>query len=267
MWTIERLWRLFATGLLYVIFGICSVALAVTVVLPLALIGFATPNLRIRVWRKIIQLSFTAFVGLGQLLGVFHVRFTNVEALNQSGQLIIANHPTLLDVVILISKLPDVECVIKRQLSSNPFVAFQVWLANYIQNDKSEELIRECVDRLNDGKSVILFPEGTRTNPGQKLRLLRGAARVALSCKAPLRPVLICCSAHSLGKGDSWYKIPPHRIEYLFDVGPCFDLEVFKQSDLPDTVVVRRLTLRLESWFTEKLRHRCTGMAVEEKVD
>jgi 1-acyl-sn-glycerol-3-phosphate acyltransferase len=253
MWPAERIWRLFATGFLYLVFGIGSILLAVFVALPLWVVFSARPELKVRIWRKVIQKSFAAFVRLAGWLRVLSVSFHGVERLSAKGQLIIANHPSLLDVVILMSVLPDVDCVIKRQLSRNPFVAFQVYMADYVRNDSAEDIVYECSRRLDAGRRLIIFPEGTRTRRGQPLRFLRGTARIILACNAPLRPVLVYCRPHTLAKGDAWFRIPETRIRYVIDVRPCLDVTTYRALELPMSVNARQLTRYLESWFGDHL--------------
>jgi len=253
MWTPERLWRLFGTGILYVIFGAGSVFLGLVVMLPLAALFAAAPQRRVRWWRRVIQAAFAGFVRLAGWLRVFDVRFTNTAGLQKPGQMIVANHPSLLDVVILISKLPDVDCVIKHRLSRNPFVSVQVWMADYVRNDSAEEVVRECARRLDAGRSLIVFPEGTRTRRSQPLKFQRGAARMMLACDAPVRPVVIQCYPRSLAKGDPWYSIPERRIQYQFVVEPCLDIDEFRRSSRAESARARRLTSHLEEWFKCRL--------------
>lgn len=255
MWPLERIWRLFATGLLYIIFGAGSIAIGVLVMLPLALFFVTAPQTRVKVWRRVIRLAFAGFVRLAEWLGVLSVHFHNAGALRAPGQFIVANHPSLLDVVILISQLPDVDCVIKHKLSRNPIVSLQVWLADYVRNDSAEQVIDECTQRLKLGRSLIVFPEGTRSRRSKPLKFLRGTARTLLACDATLRPVVIHCHPPALAKHDPWYSIPDRKIVYHIFVRPCLDVEPFRRADQPPSVQARRLTVWLEQWFIQEL-HR-----------
>lgn len=254
MWAPERIWRLFATGTLYILFGVGSVFLGLVVMLPLSVLFFAAPRLRVKSWRGTIRFAFAAFVWLARWLGAFEVHFTNADGLREPGQMIIANHPSLLDVVILISRIPDVDCVIKHGLSKNPFVSLQVWMADYVRNDSAEEVVRECARRLDAGRSLIVFPEGTRSRRGRPLKFLRGTARTILVSNASLRPVVIHCRPGSLAKGDPWYRIPARKIRYDLIVRPCLDVGTFRQLDLPEAVRARHLTAWLEEWYTRQLQ-------------
>lgn len=253
MWTPERCCRLVGTGLLYVVFGTGSVLLVLVVMLPLAIVFADAPDARVRWWRAAIRITFAGFVQLGGWLRAFDVHFIDAAGLREPGQMIIANHPSLLDVVILMSQLPDVDCVIKHRLSRNPFVSLQVWMADYVRNDSAEEVVRECARRLNAGRSLIVFPEGTRSRRGSPLKFQRGAARVILACGAPVRPVVVHCRPLALGKAEPWYRIPERRIQYRFLVEPCLDVAAFRRSGQPESVRARRLIAYLEDWFRQRL--------------
>lgn len=267
MWAPERIWRLFGTGTLYIVFGAGSVFFGVAVMLPLSIVFAAAPQTRVRWWRRAIRFAFNGFVRLAGWLRVFDVHFTNAAGLREPGQMIIANHPSLLDVVILISRLPDVDCVIKHRLSRNPFVSLQVWLADYVRNDSAEEVVNECARRLDAGRSLIVFPEGTRTRRGRPMKFLRGTARMILACDAPLRPVVIHCRPPVLAKDDPWYRIPERQIQYHFIVESCLDIEHFRESDRPEPARARRLTAWLEEWFQNRLTDPAPGSLKKETAE
>lgn len=247
------------------VFGAGSLLLALVVMLPLSIVFSAAPGSRVRWWRAAIRMAFAGFVRLAGWLRVFDVHFTNAAGLRKPGQMIIANHPSLLDVVILISQLPDVDCVIKHGLSRNPFVSLQVWMADYVRNDSAQEVVRECARRLNSGRSLIIFPEGTRSRRGRSLHFQRGAARMILACEAPVRPVVIHCRPPALGKADPWYRIPERRIQYRFLVEPCLDVAAFRRSNQPESVRARRLTAHLEDWFRQRIADDETSESCEQQ--
>ena len=91
------------------------------------------------------------------------------------GKLIIANHPTLIDIVLLMALLPDTKCVVKSELFSNRLMGPVVRAAGYIRNDyEPEVLIEKCRETLEAGYNLIIFPEGTRSIPGQATPLSKG---------------------------------------------------------------------------------------------
>ena len=145
-------------------------------------------------------------------------------------QLILANHPTLIDVVILISLFPQVDCVIKEAVTRNPAMRMLVGTANYISNREPADLLESCTSRLRSGAILLLFPEGTRTVPGSPLKFKPGAAEVALQARAKILPVVVDCQPQFLAKNEPWYYIPPRA--------PHFDIRVLKPIDPADLIPV-----------------------------
>ncbi len=250
-WHAERILRLALTALLYLAFGIGALVSAIMVVLPLAICSRDQQD-RIRRVRAVNRFTFNSFTRSGEALGVFESRFVNRALLEQPGQLVIANHPSLLDVVYLMGRIPAANCVVKNALLRNPFLALQVRFAGYIRNDAGEEMLAQCRECLERGESLIIFPEGTRTKRGGDRRFRRGAAYLMLLTEAPVRPVHVRCDPVALGKHDPWYHVPPRRISYRFSVLPLLDIEELRESTrIRMPLKGRRLTRLLENWYDE----------------
>lgn len=179
---------------------------------------------------------------------------TGMEHYDRSGnQLILANHPTLIDVVILISLFPQVDCVIKEAVTRNPAMRMLVGSANYISNREAADLLESCTSRLRSGAALLLFPEGTRTVPGRPLQFKPGAAEVALQARAKILPVVVDCRPQFLAKHEPWYYIPPRA--------PHFDIRVLAPVDPVDMIPVcagkrnarRALNAALQELFLAEL--------------
>lgn len=245
-----RLWRLCCTGFLYVMFGISAVGLSLLVTLPVVVLAMNKVR-RVRCVRWINRFAFSLFVRCGVGLGVFEVRFIDGWRLRQPGQLIVANHPSLLDVVFLLGCVPNANCVVKRGLLRNPFLAVQVYFADYIVNAGGHDFLRHCVDSLERGESVIIFPEGTRTVKPCSYRFKRGAAYLMLMSRCAVRPVYISCEPAALGKYDAWYAVPRCTVVYRFTVMAELDVAEIREAGcvrLP--LRSRRLTRWLAGWYS-----------------
>jgi len=94
--------------------------------------------------------------------------------------MIVANHPSLIDVVFLIGLMRQTNCVVKQSLFQNPFTRGPVRDAGYISNDGSADMLDAAADALREGQTLIIFPEGTRTTPGAAPAFHRGGAAIAL---------------------------------------------------------------------------------------
>lgn len=244
-------WRLAATGGCFAAFGVGGLALSTFVFPALLLTPRKSRSTRAR-W--LIHKSFGLFMKLMEVVGVMHFEVNGAERLRRCrNSLVLANHPTLIDVVALISLMPVATCVVKRALWNNPFLGGVVRAANYISNSEPENLIDSCAEELADGNPLIIFPEGTRTVPGEPLRFLRGASYIALKSGIPILPVLIHCTPSTLTKREKWYQIPHRRFHLRIEVlDPVLPSRWVSPTE-PPALAARRLTQSLEAHFTQEL--------------
>jgi 1-acyl-sn-glycerol-3-phosphate acyltransferase len=253
-------WRIAATGICFALFGLGGLLLSITVFPLLHLVPLGR-QWRTRQARALIHHSFRLFVWFMQFCGVLRVTLSGTEKLQDlQSCLVIANHPTLIDVVILISLIRNCDCVVKQGLWRNPFLLGVVSAANYISNSDSDRLIDACADVLSEGGTLIVFPEGTRSVPGAPLKFRRGAANMAVRSRCDVVPVSIRCTPPSLMKGQRWYQVPRHsRVCISVSIGERFAVApVIADADNP-TVAARRLNSYFETYYS-----KLTGIGNEE---
>jgi 1-acyl-sn-glycerol-3-phosphate acyltransferase len=243
-----QLWRLLATGFCFAVFGLGGVVLGLLVFPAVRLLSADPERGRCNIQAGVSR-SFRVFVWLMKTLGVLTYDVRNVQGLRTRGQLVVANHPTLIDVVLLISLMPEVDCVVKRSLLLNPFLRWPVSWARYIPNSTPQRLVSDCADALRAGRSLIIFPEGTRSVPGQPLQMKRGAAQVALAADADIVPVSIRCEPMTLTKSEPWYRIPAHRPHWTLSVGDAFSARTTVAADCSAPLAARRLTEHFVHYF------------------
>jgi 1-acyl-sn-glycerol-3-phosphate acyltransferase len=127
-----------------------------------------------------------------------------------TGTVYVANHPTLVDATVLLARLPDAICIFKPALLRNPVIAPAAIVAGYVSGDSGIDLIRIVSDKISAGRSLLVFPEGTRTLPGQVLNPLKpGFALIARRAKAPIRLIVIKASPHLVQRNRAWWRLPP----------------------------------------------------------
>jgi 1-acyl-sn-glycerol-3-phosphate acyltransferase len=196
------LWRLICTGLAFAALGLGGCLMAVTL-FPLVAALTRDPAARQRRIQYCVHASFRLYLFFLRLLGVIEIEIRHAERLTAlDGQIIVANHPTLLDVVLLMALVPRAQCVVKNQLWRNPFLRPVVHGAGYISNDlPADALLAACARAIEAGNNLIIFPEGTRTRPGEPMRLRRGFANIAAATAADLVPITITCRPWTLIKG------------------------------------------------------------------
>lgn len=226
------LWRILATGTCFALFGIGGLILGLVVFPALLLLPGGPARRRART-RSFVQRAFRAFVATMSGLRAIEYEVRGGERLGRPGQLIIANHPTLIDVVLIVAFTPAPACVVKVALFANPFTRRVVRAAGYISNTPTDVMIEQSVAALRSGDSLVMFPEGTRTRPGEPMHFHRGAARVAVQGATVLTPIYIGVDQPFLHKSQSWYQVPPRRPSLVVEVGADIDLEPYRNQPAP----------------------------------
>jgi len=102
------------------------------------------------------------------------------------------------------------------------------------------------------GNNLIVFPEGTRTPRNGDIRFKRGAANIAVRGKCNLIPVVIRCTPSTLGKGDTWWKVPPRRVQLTIEVQEEIDIQTFLSAAENETLAARHLNEHLQQYFAEE---------------
>lgn len=246
----SRAWRVLATGLSFACFGIGGLLMGV-LAFPLINLLVWSPVRRIRWSRALVGASFRGFIGLMTLLGLVRVRWTGAERLQRRGLLVLANHPTLIDVVALIARTPNADCVVRAGLGDNPFTWGPVRACNYLRNDRGSEVLEGFNASLQAGSNLVIFPEGTRSRPGHALQLQRGAAQLALRTGVAITPVRIRCEPLGLSKGWPWWKTHDRPLHLSLDVGDDIAVTPFLEGahgEFP--LAARRLTGYLRDYFS-----------------
>ncbi|ENY3785339.1 lysophospholipid acyltransferase family protein [Citrobacter koseri] len=233
-------WRLVMTGFCFALFGIGGLLLSV-VWFNLLLLLVWNPVRRRRLARRSIATSFRAFLTVAKTLGVLDYRIEGSDVLRQEkGCLVVANHPTLIDYVLLASVMPETDCLVKSALLKNPFVSGVIRAADYLINSQADALLPACQQRLDQGDTILIFPEGTRTRPGEKMTLQRGAANIAVRCGSDLRVVTIHCSEHLLDKQSKWYDVPPAKPLFTVEVRERIAIDPFNDANLQEPALAAR---------------------------
>jgi len=248
---VNLIWRTFSTATCFALFGIGGVVLTLTV-LPIQRLMYRNAEERQLAARKLVHKSFQLFLKFMSISGTSSFSLEDSGKLNQlNGNLVIANHPCLIDVVVLISLIPNADCVIKAELFSNPFIRGVVRSTGYISNSDPQKIIEDCKATLERGNNLIIFPEGTRTEPNMPVKFLRTPANIALRSGAQIFMNEISVVPSTLTKQERWYNIPAQK--FLFRL--CA-LGEFKYTIRPNESLHRqskRLTQNLEDYYNKHL--------------
>lgn len=244
---LDYLRRFLATMFGFVLFGVAGVMFKL-VLLPYTLNSTAGDVARQLQARRLVGGIWRFFVRYLVWSGVLDVKFNGLEKLGRPGQLVLANHPSLLDVVLLISHEPRLNCIVKKDLLANPAMKSPILATGYLPNDESMEMMEEVDAVLKGGQSLLIFPEGTRTGWDGQVKLHRGAVSIGLRSAEVITPVVIKMTPPNFKKGQPWYRIPPQKIHYEITVGEDIDPQSWL-AEKPLPIAARRLNDYLQDYF------------------
>ena len=207
--------------------------------------------IRARRARRVIQFLFRFFIEMMRLLAVLSYQLEGIEKL-QGARLVLSNHPSLLDVVFLISLMPNANCVVKGKLIRNFFTRVPIKAAGYIMNEEVGDVIDATKRVIDDGQTLIIFPEGTRTTPDERIRFKRGAANIAIRTGSDITPVLIYCSPTTLTSSGHWYQVPGRRMHFRILVRDRLEIDLYLKNSAPSRES-RKLNMDLIDYFSREL--------------
>lgn len=120
---------------------------------------------------------------------------------------IVANHQSLADIVVLYQLRLQFKWVAKESLFSVPFLGWCLGLCKHIslkRNDRASirDVYREAIRYIRSGMSVLFFPEGTRSETEEMNPFQSGAFKLAISEKVPILPVAVNGTRNAIPKGD-----------------------------------------------------------------
>jgi len=177
-----------------------------------------------RVGRVGIAWGYRIFWMIARASGLLHMDAGALRALtDERGLMIVANHPSLLDAMMLVAQLPRSACVMKASLMRNPLLAPAARLARYIRNDTPRQMIKLAIDDLKAGGQLVLFPEGTRTTRAPLNAFQPGFSLIARRAGVPVQTVFIDTTSPYLGKGWPLWRLPPLPIEFSVRLGRRFE--------------------------------------------
>jgi 1-acyl-sn-glycerol-3-phosphate acyltransferase len=170
----------------------------------------------------------------------------------KGGVLISSNHPTFMDPITILTSFPwrRLHCLVTKDLYKNKLMTFMLERMHCIRVDKdnfSMASFHETVDCLNEGKAVVIFPEGqVNQGDGREVQAFKsGAILMAHRASAPILPVYIV-------KREKWYRAQRVVIGEPFDVKSAVGLipSVDKMNAVSEQL--REKELELKRYYEEK---------------
>ena len=246
-----RAWRVVATGFCFVISGLVLFFLGLVVLPVLRGLGGGRAEGELRA-QYATHLACRVGISLFVFLRVIRVEVQGRERLN-SGRLMIANHPTLIDAILLLSLLPTADCVVKAGHTDNFWLRYTVAAAGYIPNVRGPLLVEECVKRLRAGRRLLIFPEGTRSPRGRLGPFARGAAHIAMGAELDPIPVTLRCDPATLSRDVAWWRVPERLPTFTVRVGEPIAIGEAADTGVSRAQASRSVTALLQDYFERQI--------------
>ena len=182
-----------ALYLIYQIFIALPIMIAVTIIVALAtMIGSIFDHRFWGYWPGMI------WGRLFYLIFLIPLKVDGKENIKKGQSYVIApNHQSYWDAFLIYGYIGiKFKWMMKKELGRIPFVGWACYMSGCIFIDRSsrnsaKESIRKAEDKLKDGMSVVIFPEGTRSYDGQMGKFKRGAFLISEELGLPILPVTI----------------------------------------------------------------------------
>lgn len=195
--------------------------------------------------RRLIMIGFRIYLRFLELACACRFDLAELDALRHEGPLVlVANHPSLLDAVMIVSRLPNAVCVMKAALMANPLFGAAARLARYIPNDDPIAMVLKARDQVAAGAQLLIFPEGTRTSSFPVDACTPAAGLVARRADAPVQSLLIEFDSPYLGKHWPLFRKPDLPLHFRVRIGRRF----------PAPADAGAFASELEAYFRTELR-------------
>ena len=244
---IRYVWHIIVKLFSFAFFGSCSLLLAL-ILFPIMHImaGFSEKKFKVLA-RKFNHFYFKLFVRIMISIHCISVNVENKDALSQiKSKVVIANHPSILDVVILFSLVPNADCIVKGDLINNKFISLIVRNLYIPNNIPFENQLEQAKNSMDEGNNLIIFPEGTRSRPGEPWEFKKGAARFALYSQNDVIPVYFGGNEKiGIRKHDKMLQYHPTE-RYRYNLKVLAPISVDEYKDIPITKSASLLTKKMK---------------------
>ena len=171
-----------------------------------------------------IMAGFRIFSRALTMTGAYKLDLSAIDSLRDGPPVILApNHPSLIDALLILTRHPNIACVMKAELMDNVFLGAGSRLARYIPSDQPRQMIKDAVADLREGGVLLLFPEGTRSTCDPHNPLKASIGVIAKHAGVPVQVAIIETDSPYLRKGWPLFRRPSLPITYRIRLGRRFD--------------------------------------------
>jgi 1-acyl-sn-glycerol-3-phosphate acyltransferase len=234
-------YRVLAKWFAFFFFGLCTLILLI-LIFPLMRLALHPKERFKKYGRRFVSSSMRFYLGVLRVIGIVKVKADDREKFRDlKSKIIAANHPSLLDIIVILSLIPNADCIVNARLARNIVggVIRQLYIFNSLDFD---DLLKACTESLKQGNCLIVFPEGTRTPRQGKIVFKKGASRIALYSGCNIIPVNIGGNdKYGLGKKEPWAAINPTE-RYIYKIKVADEITPEKFKSLPNPIAVKTMT-------------------------
>jgi 1-acyl-sn-glycerol-3-phosphate acyltransferase len=180
-------------------------------------------SLGTKVGRHGIMRGFRIYAWSLSITRSYRLDLSALDSLRGEPMILAPNHPSLIDALLILTRHPNVVCVMKAELMRNAFLGAGSRLARYVPNQSSRQMIRESVAHLQRGCLLLLFPEGTRTTRLPINPLAGSLGLIAKHAGVPVQTLIIETDSPFLSKGWPLFRRPDLPIVYRVRLGKRFE--------------------------------------------
>lgn len=225
-----KLWRSFVVIFLFGFFGAGAIIINY-LAFPMISV-FIKKEKRKQKYCNVVHKTWNFFCKLMQKAGSIKIVLQNPEEFSKiRGKIIVANHPSFIDIVLIIGLLPETVCIAKKELKNNIVMGNIVKSLYLINDEDNDELLKEASEILKHGYNIVIFPTGTRTTENEEPKLHKGAALMALHAGVNIVPLHIECDYKFLAKHQKIYDAGAKPVTYTITVNEEINVNDYAAQD------------------------------------
>lgn len=153
----------------------------------------------------------------------WRIRVEGAWPRGRQAYVVVANHQSVLDIILLCNIPREMKWVAKKELFGIPWLGWAFSMVGDLAIDRGDAasalaVMARARRYLDGGMSVMIFPEGTRSVDGKLLPFKAGAFKLAVDAGVPILPIVVSGTAHGMPKGSPWVRPARLRARILAPV-------------------------------------------------
>ncbi|MBQ9245135.1 1-acyl-sn-glycerol-3-phosphate acyltransferase [bacterium] len=197
-------------------------------------------------YSKLVYRSWNIFVKLISYMKIIKVNIEDIEKLkNIQNSVIVATHPSYIDVLILIALIPKTTCFAAERLTRNIFMKNIVGAMFLTAAQPLDKLLDDAKYMLDIGFNVLIFPMGKRHHRNEFPKIRKGAAQIALNADKNVVPIKLYTDINFLQENEPIYHAGNKIVIYDIKILDTIITSEFKQKYNDEIVMKKELTKKI----------------------